>query len=154
MGQFRGPCPTRRVLRVLRLIRTVYINANSTMISRAVFDDVGLYDESEATALDLDMFFRIIERYDIVRVPEPLLLYRLHPGQITRRPFTGDPVVARALRRLGGIAGVAGVALHLTLKAVRLPMYARKRSQPGKRPLWTLVSAFPAFLRLVLETPH
>lgn len=153
IGLFRGPCPKGRVGRVLRILRTMYINANSTLIRRTVFDSVGFYDETEPTALDLDMFLRIIERYDIVHVPEPLLKYRVHPGQITKKPFTPDRAVARALRRLGGFPGALGVAEHLAMKAIRLPLYVQKESHPEKRSLRALVFGFPDFLRLVLRTP-
>lgn len=153
IGHFRGPAPPGRAGRILRLIRIMYINASSTLIRRSVFDDVGLYDETEPTAHDLEMFLRILERYDIAHVPEPLLRYRVHPGQLTKRPFTPDRAVARALRRLGGIPGAAGVAQHLAFKVVWLPMYMGKKSHPEKRSLLALLASFPGFVRLVIDTP-
>ncbi len=151
VGRFDGACPAGRVARILRLIRRMYINANSTLIPRTVFGHVGYYDESE-TAVDLDMFLRILDRYDILRVPEPLLRYRLHPGQVTKRPFTRDRVVARALRRLGGAWGASGAGLHLAVKIFWLPMYVQKGSHPEKRPLRALLASAPEFLRLLLDS--
>lgn len=154
IGRAGGPCPRSRGARILRLIRTMYINSNATLIRKSVFDEVGLYDETEPTAHDLEMFLRILDRYEIVHLPEPLLRYRFHPGQLTKKPFTPDRAVARALRRLGGVPGAAGVAEHLTMKLVRLPLYVQKASHPEKRPLRAILSSLPGFLRLVISTPR
>lgn len=153
MGRAGGPFPPGRATRILRILRRMYINSNSTLIRKSVFDQVGLFDETEPTAHDLDMFLRILERYEIAHVPEPLLKYRVHPGQLTKKPFTPDRAVARALRRLGGVPGAAGVAQHLALKVFYFPMYVQKESHPEKRSFRALLSSFPGFLRLVIQSP-
>lgn len=47
---------------------------------KEVFDNVGLFDETLGYSIDTEMALRIIDRYDIVFVPEFLYGRRVHPG--------------------------------------------------------------------------
>lgn len=57
----------------------------SLLIPRAVFDQVGCFDESLTTSQDYDLWFRIAGAgIPFVQVPAALVLSRQHPGQDSR----------------------------------------------------------------------
>jgi glycosyltransferase involved in cell wall biosynthesis len=62
-----------------------YINVGSGVWRRSVFETLGLFDESLRYCEDLDFFMRCWER-DISKVlmDRLILLYRRHPGNMTR----------------------------------------------------------------------
>jgi len=62
-----------------------YINVGSGLWRRSVFERIGLFDESLRFCEDLDFFMRCWER-DIAKVfvDRLFLLYRRHPGNMTR----------------------------------------------------------------------
>lgn len=57
--------------------RIRFINGCSTMIKRECFEVVGMFDESLKHCHDSDMWFRIGERYRMLRIPSPLVKYRI-----------------------------------------------------------------------------
>ncbi len=124
------PCPRTRRKTLLRLIRRCFVNGSSTLIHRRVFDDVGLYDETERYIFDWDMDLRIAQKYELGHVPEPLVRYRLHPGQNSSRQDQVEResrrVMSRSLRRFGPFLG-AWAALLLFNRQIRtFPAYVRQ----------------------------
>jgi glycosyltransferase involved in cell wall biosynthesis len=77
-----------------------YINVGSGVWRRSVFETVGLFDESLRYCEDLDFFMRCWER-DISKVPMDrlILLYRRHPGNMTRGLKGVDFGTVRAYRK-------------------------------------------------------
>jgi glycosyltransferase involved in cell wall biosynthesis len=77
-----------------------YINIGSGVWRRSVFEKLGLFDESLRYCEDLDFFMRCWER-DVLKVPiETLvLLYRRHPGNMTRGLQGADFGTVRAFRK-------------------------------------------------------
>jgi len=74
---------------LLRFDRAVILGGGSgLMVTRAVFDEVGGFDEELSTSADWDLFYRISSRYSVGFVSETLLRYRIHSsnmhGNITR----------------------------------------------------------------------
>jgi hypothetical protein len=55
---------------------------SGAVIPRAVFNEVGGFDEQMSTSADWDLYYRIARRYEVGFVPEVLLKYRLHPGNM------------------------------------------------------------------------
>jgi glycosyltransferase involved in cell wall biosynthesis len=76
-----------------------YINVGSGVWWRSVFEKVGLFDESLRYCEDLDFFMRCWER-DISKVlmDRLILLYRRHPGNMTRGLKGVDFGTVRAYR--------------------------------------------------------
>jgi glycosyltransferase involved in cell wall biosynthesis len=76
-----------------------YINVGSGVWRRSVFETVGLFDESLRYCEDLDFFMRCWER-DISKVlmDRLILLYRRHPGNMTRGLKGVDFGTVRAYR--------------------------------------------------------
>ena len=50
----------------------------TTVMRRTVFDEVGYFDESLPCCEDYDMFVRMLQRFSIGIINEPLVRYRVH----------------------------------------------------------------------------
>ena len=59
------------------------VNGCTTLIPRACFDRVGVFDEGLRTTQDYEMWFRLARYFSFVHVPETLIKYRRHPQQGT-----------------------------------------------------------------------
>src|SRR5690606_29979683 len=63
-----------------------YINSNTVMVRREVFDTIGLFDEAlKNAAEDWLMWIQMARRYNMAYIDAPLARYRQHPGNATRR---------------------------------------------------------------------
>lgn len=61
------------------------ISPSSVMISRSVFDEIGVFDEKLPVCEDYDMWLRITARYPVLFIPKPLIIKRGgHPDQLSR----------------------------------------------------------------------
>lgn len=69
-----------------------YIPTETIVFRRALLDRVPALDERFVDAADYDFFLRLLHRRKVVRIDEPLLRYRYHPGSKTAR----DPWRAQA----------------------------------------------------------
>ncbi|WP_375345157.1 glycosyltransferase family A protein (plasmid) [Priestia megaterium] len=65
------------------------INGCSTMINKNVFNYVGLFDETLLYTHDYELWVRIIQKFDLHYLSEPLLLSRIHENMGTKKyaPF-------------------------------------------------------------------
>ena len=60
------------------------ISPSSSMISKKIFDDIGLFDESLKVCEDYDMWLRISSKYEISYLDEPLIVkYGGHDDQLS-----------------------------------------------------------------------
>ncbi|MGD0731344.1 MAG: glycosyltransferase [Terracidiphilus sp.] len=77
-----------------------YINIGSGVWRRSVFEKLGLFDESLRYCEDLDFFMRCWEQ-NIAKVlmDKVVLLYRRHPGNMTRGLEGADFGTVRAFRK-------------------------------------------------------
>jgi glycosyltransferase involved in cell wall biosynthesis len=55
---------------------------SATVVPRAVFEKVGGFDESMSTSADWDLYYRIACRYPVGFVPQVLVRYRVHDGNM------------------------------------------------------------------------
>lgn len=80
--------PTRRgdLSRAL-LERNVIGPPSTVMVTRQCLERVGLFDESIAFGVDYDMWIRIARDHHFEVVPEVLVRYTVHPGQMSHDPF-------------------------------------------------------------------
>lgn len=61
------------------------INGCSTMINKNVFTSVGFFDETLLYTHDYDLWARIIQKFDLHYLSEPLLLSRIHENMGTKK---------------------------------------------------------------------
>jgi len=57
------------------------IHGCTLLIPRALFDEVGFFNEALRTTQDYDLWFKAIEKYDFVGIREYLVRSRVHKGQ-------------------------------------------------------------------------
>ena len=70
---------------MLRFRQGVILGGGSAaVIRRAAFLDVGGFDETLSTSADWDLYYRIARRYPVGFVPEVLVRYRIHGGNMHR----------------------------------------------------------------------
>ena len=58
---------------------------STPMIRRSCFDDVGLFDRQVSPSDDWDMWWRIAAKYEFTVIKEPLILYRQHPNNSSKK---------------------------------------------------------------------
>jgi GT2 family glycosyltransferase len=79
-----GPYTTAEFYRLVREDRPIYFVNSSTLMRRETVLSIGGYREPFAPAEDVDLWIRMMEQgHLMLKVPEPLLLYRLHGDSLT-----------------------------------------------------------------------
>ncbi len=68
-----------------QLLRNNFVTFNTTLIPRAILDDVGFFDEKLRMGIDYDLWLRISVAYDFYYLPEKLVAYRIWGGQMSKR---------------------------------------------------------------------
>jgi glycosyltransferase involved in cell wall biosynthesis len=68
-----------------RLLETNFVYSSSALVRRALLDEHGAFDPDPALAgaPDYDLWLRLAPHTQFALVDEPLLLYRIHPGQMS-----------------------------------------------------------------------
>jgi glycosyltransferase involved in cell wall biosynthesis len=71
---------------------------SAAVIRRATFLEVGGFDEALSTSADWDLYYRVARRYPVGFVPEVLVRYRVHGGNMHRNvdAMTRDMLTAYA----------------------------------------------------------
>ena len=76
------------------------ISPSSVVIQRALFDDIGLFDESLPACEDYDLWLRICAREAVLYVETPQILkYGGHDDQLSRKHWGMDRFRIRALQK-------------------------------------------------------
>jgi hypothetical protein len=81
----RNICPTSHPDIVEALREYSPFTHPSVMLRTAALLAVGGYRAAYAAAEDYDVWLRLAERYELANLPDPLLYYRIYPGQISVR---------------------------------------------------------------------
>lgn len=68
--------------KVLMLERSGLALSSTGMFRREVLEDIGGLDEALSVSADLDLLWRVGQRYNVVGIAEALALYRLHDKQM------------------------------------------------------------------------
>lgn len=79
------------------LLQSVFINGSTLLIERRCLLEVGLFDETLRFAQDALMWIRLVMRFPLAHIAEPLTEYRVHVEQTT------NSTKRRALRRDGSL---------------------------------------------------
>jgi glycosyltransferase involved in cell wall biosynthesis len=89
---------------------TTPICCPTVVARRALYDEVGLYDETYTYAVDIQMYLRMLLAADVGYLAEPLYQWRRHPGQTTSRHKKGERYeeIIRAKRDGLGLAEKSG----------------------------------------------
>lgn len=101
MRTVRSPYPpSERFVREM-LVHN-FINGSSILVRKECFERVGYFDESLRASVDGDMWFRLLRcGYRFGRLPEPLVQYRWHAGNLSHdyrlMRFCKDQVLAKAV---------------------------------------------------------
>ena len=70
------------------IVRNIFLNSyvvtSTVMVRKSVFDIVGLFEQELSAAEDDNMWMRIGMKYRIGLIDEPMLLYRLTEGSLSR----------------------------------------------------------------------
>jgi glycosyltransferase involved in cell wall biosynthesis len=74
-----------RVKALRTLFGQMYIGGSTMLIERSCFDTVGLFKERLRMTQDVDMWVRLLRRFEIGRVPKKLAKERVHGAQDSRR---------------------------------------------------------------------
>ncbi|MCG0050101.1 MULTISPECIES: glycosyltransferase family 2 protein [Priestia] len=80
-----GIHPPNRLEIIKRISKKNFINGCSVMINNSVFDQVGVFDENLPYTHDYDLWIRIIQKFDVDYLSQPLLFYRVHEQMGTRK---------------------------------------------------------------------
>lgn len=124
-------CVTLRMPETPGLIRLFLVFDNpflhsSMMLRRQLLDEHGLrYDPAFPHTEDYELWVRCSERMDLANVPDVLMRYRDHPGNVSHRysreqDSAAGRVRARQLRNLGLSPSQEDIALHLDLAECEL----------------------------------
>jgi len=76
-----------------------FVTFPSTVVRRECFSTAGLFDESIPMAIDYDLWLRISVLYEFDYVDEPLMYYRVWPGQISTRNYERYEYAIAIMRR-------------------------------------------------------
>jgi glycosyltransferase involved in cell wall biosynthesis len=71
-----------------KLLIDNFVTFNTTLVSRALLEEVGGFDEELRMAIDYDLWLRISLNYEFLYVDRPLVEYRIWGGQMSHR--TGE----------------------------------------------------------------
>lgn len=100
MRPMRVPTSTREIDEVL-LRRNVFIHPTVMFRKGAVLEMGGYRTIRNADAAqDYDLWLRLVERYPLANLPELLVDYRMHEGQVSVRNLLGQLRSADAARRM------------------------------------------------------
>ena len=65
------------------LIHNFVGNPSATLFRRELFEQVGIFDESLHWGEDWELWMRILQQLEMGFIPEPLIIYRWHSGNIS-----------------------------------------------------------------------
>ena len=131
------------------------ISPSSAVISRRIFDDVGMFDESLPVCEDYDMWLRITCRYPVLFVDKQLIIKQGgHADQLSRRFEAMDRFRIRSLVKMLSQGTLAPEQRALTLAELRrkCAIYAQGARKRGRFEEAAEYAALPSTLDVAGET--
>jgi glycosyltransferase involved in cell wall biosynthesis len=147
-----------------RMLEACHVAVQTVVVRRSILDEVGPFDVSLSAADDWDMWIRIIDRFPIAAVPDPLATVRVHPGN---QSHNAELMYSSARQLIAKHAHIHGAcpdcrrALRRAALANRQAYYGRLRHQARERAaagdrgaaLRLTAKAIRRHPRALLETP-
>lgn len=112
------------------------LSLSAALFRRAVFDEIGNFDEELPAAEDYDLSIRLARRYPIYFLPKPLIIKRGgHPDQLSNKFWGMDRFRIRALEkalRLGLTAEQERLVREEIVKKSRILLggFLKRKNQP------------------------
>jgi hypothetical protein len=113
------------------------VRLQAALISKSCYDSIGGHDESLRISMDLDLSFRIFNRYPVAYLDEVVFFYRTHEGNTSSDEGLRSSENIRVIRKLladnpqaEGVLGRRRVAARLAYRYYRL---AKGRWKQGRR---------------------
>jgi glycosyltransferase involved in cell wall biosynthesis len=108
-----------------RLMLTCWPLTSTVMVRRDIFDHVGMFDEALPKGEDWDLWLRIANQYEFLRLKAKSTLYRLHPQQENRRLRDVDyrSELLLAAHAKWGLTSADGRSLDARVFRARLARY-------------------------------
>lgn len=115
------------------------INGSTVMLRRAIFDEVGPFDETLRADVDADMWLRILRRSRAVVVPGVFVRYRIHANSLSANtPLMAasmssvrlrylEELVRRLSLRRGAARTLARISAHLAQQGLYQPAARLRR---------------------------
>jgi glycosyltransferase involved in cell wall biosynthesis len=72
-----------KTLRREMLVHNMIGNPSMVMVRRAALVEVGVFDEKIRWGQDWDLWIRLVEKYPVAVIPEPLTIYRWHQDNLS-----------------------------------------------------------------------
>ena len=81
------------------------IICSSAMVKKSVLDDIGKFDENPKifTGEDYELWLRLVQKYKIKYIGEPLVKYRIHSGALQKEFLAGDKSIKVAKEIYNGL---------------------------------------------------
>jgi glycosyltransferase involved in cell wall biosynthesis len=96
------------------------ISPSSVVLRRAIFDEVGLFDETLPACEDYDLWLRIAYQHEVLFLEEPLLIkYGGHADQLSRQYWGLDRFRVQALVKLLETAALTAAQRRQTCRELR-----------------------------------
>jgi glycosyltransferase involved in cell wall biosynthesis len=130
------------------MIQLNFVCFSSAVVRRAVFDEVGLFDERLPFAVDYDLWLRVALRYRFDYVDEPLVKYRTGHANLSSREVERTIAALGILDRFLDKSGRAAVrpavirqARAVTCASIALAVRSQSRLDSLRWNLWALALA-------------
>ncbi len=102
------------------LLERCLVSPSAVVIRRALFDEVGLFDESMPACEDYDLWLRIGTRYPLGLIEKAFIIKRGgHPGQLSAITPALDKYRIRSISNLLGSGALSEVQTAAALKVLR-----------------------------------
>jgi len=124
VSEWRRPTPAgpAAVRRALGMYNPFY--CSSVTVRRFAYQEVGGFREADGWGHDLAFIIRVAARHPVDIIPEPLIRYRRHPGQISASPMWERQQRPRSARLQLLAAWELGLPAHLWVFPVAAYFYA------------------------------
>ena len=128
-GVSRTPTAHDEILRAI-LTNNAFIHP-SVMARTAVLRALGGYPADALHAEDYALWLRVAARYRVRNLPEPLLQYRIHPGQVSQRKLAAQRAMAQRLQDAARTEFDELGVLPRAMQPHRPTAWSRLRAAPG-----------------------
>ncbi len=135
-----------------RALELCLISPSAVMLRREVLEEIGGFDESFPVCEDYELWLRLLARYQVYLIPEPLVIKRGgHPDQLSKTPGL-DWYRLKALAKIYRRPHLSPAMRLLVLKEAlfKATVYAKGARRRGK---WWEVYEIEKTLAEILSSP-